>query len=324
VETHTCGEPTRIVTMLDVPGDTMVAKQEYFRAHLDHVRRALVREPRGHRDMFGAVLTRPVTPDAAAGVIWLDHAGYLSGCGHATIAVGIAMVETGQVAGVGAPRCFSLDSPSGLLRLRVAVRDGRARETTFENVPAFVVGLELPVEVPGVGRVGLDVAFGGNFFAALDAASVGLAVVPEQASRLAALGLRIREAANAQLRVQHPVLPHLQRIQIVTFREAARRPGARYRQTHVFGEGQVDRSPGGTGTSAMLAVLHARGELALGQEVEAEGILGGVFRGRLLRPAAVGPLAGVVPEVTGPAFITAHHQFVLDPDDPWREGFQLG
>ena len=169
VETHTCGEPTRIVTMLDIPGSTIVEKQDFFRTHLDHVRRALVREPRGHRDMFGAVLTRPVTPDAAAGVIWLDHGGYLSGCGHATIGLGVAMVETGMVVSDGPVTSFSLDSPSGLLRLRVARTAGRARETTFENVAAFTVGLDLKVDVPEVGAVRLDVAFGGNFFAALDA-----------------------------------------------------------------------------------------------------------------------------------------------------------
>jgi proline racemase len=323
VETHTCGEPTRIVTMLDIPGGTIVEKQEFVRSHLDHVRQALIREPRGHRDMFGAILTRAVTPEAAAGVIWLDHGGYLSGCGHATIGVGIAMVETGMVIGEAPVTSFCLDSPSGLLRLRVARRAGRARETTFENVAAFTVGVDLKVDVPDVGLVRLDVAFGGNFFAALDAASVGMSVRPEQASRLVALGLRIREAANRQLTIQHPTLPHLRQIQIVTFRDAPSRATARYRQTHVFGNGQLDRSPGGTGTSAMLAILHTKGELALGHEVEAEGIVGGIFRGRALRAATVGAYRAIIPEITGPAFITAHHQFVLDPQDPWRDGFEL-
>jgi proline racemase len=323
VETHTCGEPTRIVTMLDIPGSTIVEKQDFFRAHLDHVRRALMREPRGHRDMFGAVLTRPVTPDAAAGVIWLDHGGYLSGCGHATIGLGIAMVETGMVIGDDPVTSFNLDSPSGLLRLRVTRRAGRARETTFENVAAFTVGLDLKVDVPELGAVRLDVAFGGNFFASLDAASVGLSVRPEQASRLVALGIKIREAANRQLSIQHPSLPHLRQVQIVTFREAPSRASARYRQTHVFGDGQLDRSPGGTGTSAMLAILHARGELPLGREVEAEGIVGGIFRGQALREVSVGSHRAIIPEITGPAFITAHHQFVLDPEDPWPAGFEL-
>ena len=323
VETHTCGEPTRIVTMLDIPGHTIVEKQEFVRSHLDHVRRALIYEPRGHRDMFGAILTRPVTPEAVAGVIWLDHGGYLSGCGHATIGVGIAMVETGMVVGDTSVTSFSLDSPSGLLRLRVVRREGRAHETTFENVAAFTVGVDLKVDVPDVGLVRLDVAFGGNFFAALDAASVGMSVRPEQASRLVALGLKIREAANQQLTIQHPSLPHLRKIQIVTFRDAPTRDTARYRQTHVFGDGQLDRSPGGTGTSAMLAILHTRGELALGHEVEAEGIVAGVFRGRALRATTVGTYPAIIPEITGPAFITAHHQFVLDPQDPWRDGFAL-
>jgi proline racemase len=190
VETHTCGEPTRIVTMLDIPGSTIVEKQAFVRSHLDHVRQALIREPRGHRDMFGAILTRPVTPEAAAGVIWLDHGGYLCGCGHATIGVGIAMVETGMVMGeipvtVVLPR-LAERPPAAPGR---QARRARARDHVRERRGVHG-GVDLKVDVPDVGSVRLDVAFGGNFFAALDAASVGVSVQPEQASRLVALGLK--------------------------------------------------------------------------------------------------------------------------------------
>jgi proline racemase len=190
-------------------------------------------------------------------------------------------------------------------------------------VAAFTVGLDLKVDVPDVGLVRLDVAFGGNFFAALDAASVGMSVRPDEASRLVALGLKIREAANRQLAIQHPSLSHLRQIQIVTFRDTPVRATAPLPATNVFGDGQLDRSPGGTGTSAMLAMLHTKGELTLGHDVEAEGIVGGIFRGRALRTTSVGIYPAIVPEITGPAFITAHHQFVLDPEDPWRDGFEL-
>jgi proline racemase len=325
VETHTCGEPTRIVIggLLDLPGDTIVAKQAYVREHLDHIRKALIREPRGHRGMFGAILTPPVSPGAVCGVIWFDNAGYLSGCGHGTIGVGIAMVETGMVPAKTPVTEFVVDSPAGSLRLRVRVEGGRACETAFENVPAFSVGSDIEVKVPGLGPIRLDVAFGGNFFGILDVAQVGLEIRPDTASALAAAGLKIRTAVNQQVPIRHPTLPHLDRLQIVTFRSAPIKPGARYLNTHMFADGAIDRSPGGTGTSAVMAALHAKGQLAIGEEVAAEGIAGGLFRGRLLRTTTIGGRPAVVPEIAGPAFITGYHQFVLDSEDPWLEGFEL-
>lgn len=325
VETHTCGEPTRIVIggLFTLPGATMVEKQAYVREHLDRLRKALIREPRGHRGMFGAILTPPVTPEAVCGVIWFDNAGYLSGCGHGTIGVGIAMVEAGMVAPREPVTTFVMDSPSGPLKLAVRVKEGRARETSFENVPAFSAASDVKVDVPGIGPLILDVAFGGNFFAILDVAQVGVEIRPQNASRLAEIGLRIREAVNEQFRTQHPTLPHLDRVQIVTFLGAPTRPEARYLNTHMFGDGAIDRSPGGTGTSAVMAALHAKGALALGEEVVAEGIAGGLFRGRLLRSTTLGERPALIPEIRGPAYITGYHQFVLDSEDPWLEGFEL-
>ncbi|MBI4277632.1 MAG: proline racemase family protein [Armatimonadetes bacterium] len=325
VETHTCGEPTRTVIggFPNLPGETIRAKQVYIQEHLDHVRKSLIREPRGHRGMFGAILTPPVSPDAVCGVVWFDNAGYLSGCGHGTIGVGITLVETGMVPASGPLTTFTVDSPSGLLRLSVRAEGGRARETSFENVPAFSVGSDLAADVPGLGRIHVDIAFGGNFFAILDAAQAGLEIRPDKASHLAEVGLKIREAVNAQVPIRHPTMPHLDRVQIVTFVAPPTRPGARYLNTHMFGDGAIDRSPGGTGTSAVMTALYAKGKLAIGEEVVAEGIAGGLFRGRLLRQTALGDRPAVVPEITGPAYITAFHQFVLDSDDPWAEGFEL-
>jgi proline racemase len=301
----------------------MVAKQAYVRDHLDHVRRALIREPCGHRGMFGAILMPPVSARAVGGVIWFDTGGYLSGCGHGTIGVGVAMVETGMVAATEPVTEFVLDSPSGPLELSVRIEGGRARRPPFVNVPAFSVVSEAKVEVAGLGPLTLDIAFGGNFFGILDAAQVGLEIRPALASRLAEIGIRVRAAVNEQIRIQHPTLTHLDRLQIVTFRSAATRPDARYLNTHVFGDGSVDRSPGGTGTSAVMTALHAKGQLAIGEDVRAEGIAGGIFRGRLLRETTLGGRAAVVPEITGPAYLTGYHQFVLDSDDPWLDGFDL-
>jgi proline racemase len=325
IETHTCGEPTRIVIggLLDVPGDTIAAKQAYVREHLDHIRRALIHEPRGHRGMFGGILTPPVTSGAAAGVIWFDNTGYLNGCGHGTIGVGIALVETGLVPVEAPVTTFLLDSPGGLLRLRVRIGGNRACEASFENVPAFGVATDVEVTVPGLGTVKLDIAYGGNFFAILDAAQIGLDVRPDQASRLADAGRRIRDAVNSQVPVRHPTLPHLDRVEIVTFLSPPTRPGARTRSTHMFADGAIDRSPGGTGTSALMAALHAKRRLEIGEEIVTEGIVGGLFRGRLLREVRLGERNAVVAEVTGSAFVTGYHQFILDSDDPWLDGFEL-
>ncbi len=325
VETHTCGEPTRIVMggLFRLPGDTIVAKQAYVREHLDYVRKALIREPRGHPNMFGAILTPPVSGEATCGVIWFDNAGYLSGCGHGTIGLGIAMVEAGMVPARPPAAEFLVDSPAGPLSLKVKVEHDRARETSFENVPAFSFASDVKVDVPDIGRLALDIAFGGNFFGILDVEQVGLAIRPETASRLAEVGLTIREAVNGQVRIQHPTFAHLNRLQIVTFRSAPTKPEARYLITHMFADGAIDRSPGGTGTSAVMAALHAKGQLAIGETLVTEGLAGGFFRGRLLRPTTVGDRPAVVPEITGSAFITGYHQFVLDFDDPWVEGFEI-
>lgn len=325
IETHTCGEPTRVVVggLETLPGNTMLEKQAYMREHLDHIRKALILEPRGHRGMFGAILTPPVTRDAVYGVIWFDNSGYLSGCGHGTIGVGTVLVETGIVRASTPITSFALDSPVGPLQLTVKVEAGRVREVSFENVPAFSFASDVRVDVPNIGRVTVDIAFGGNFFAILDVSEVGLEIKPNTASRLAEVGLRIREAVNQQVAVQHPLFPELDHVQIVTFVSKPTRPEARYLNTHMFANGAIDRSPGGTGTSAVMAALHAKGLLAIGEEVVAEGIAGGIFRGRLLRQFNIGDRRGVIPEVTGSAYITAYHQFILDSEDPWLEGFEM-
>jgi proline racemase len=323
IETHTCGEPTRILTMFNIPGSTISAKQDYVRHNLDHVRKALIREPRGHRHMFGAIVTAPVEADSACGVIWFDNQDYLNGCGHATIGLGVALVETGMVPHAGSRAQFSVDAPSGPLQLTVNLKDGVARETTFRNVPAFSLMLDVPLDVPGIGRLKMDVAYGGNFFGIVDARELGIEITGANMSRIADLGVRIREVANDQVEVRHPVQAQVNRIGLITFRSPARNPQARYLNTHVFANGAVDRSPGGTGTSAVLANLHARGEIAVGEEIVAEGIAGGLFRGRLLERTTIGAQPAVIPEVTGSAFVTSYHQFVIDSEDPFAQGFEM-
>ena len=214
-------------------------------------------------------------------------------------------------------------SHSGTLRLRVKIEGDRATETSFINVPAFAPILGARVNVPEIGTIEMDIAFGGNFFAIVSAEAVRIEIASNEASRIAALGLRIRDAANQQLRIEHPVLRHLNRVSIVSFQAAPRHRQARYLNTHVFADGAVDRSPGGTGTSAALAVLRARGKLSPGEEIVVEGLTGGLFRGKLLDDLTEGSVPAVKTEITGSAFVTGYHQFVLDPQDPSNEGFEM-
>ena len=323
IETHTCGEPTRILSILNLPGDSIAEKQRRSHTMLDRVRRSIVHEPRGHRHMFGAVLTSAINPDSACGVIWIDSAGNLSGCGHATIALGIALVETGMIPVVEPITRFLIDVQSGQLELSVRVDKGEARETTFRNVPAFSVMTAAKIDVPGFGEVSADIAFGGNFFAIVDAGDLGIQISRDSTTTLVELGLKIRDAANKQLTVAHPTLPFLHQIDIVTFYGPPTIPGARYLNTHVFGSGSLDRSPGGTGTSAMMAALHAKGDLDIGDIVVAEGIAGGLFQGRLSSTTQIGDTIAVIPEITGTAHITGFHQFILDSEDTLTEGFEF-
>lgn len=323
IETHTCGEPTRILTMFNIPGSTISAKQDYVRKNLDHLRKVVIREPRGHRHMFGAIVTAPVEPKSACGVIWFDNQDYLNGCGHATIGLGVALVETGMIPADGSRAKFSVDAPSGPLQLTVNIKSGIARETSFRNVPAFNLDVDVPIDVPGIGKLKMDVAYGGNFFGILDAAEVGVEITPANMSRIAELGMKIRDVANHQVKVEHPLQAHVNAIGLITFRGPPRHPDARYLSTHVFANGAVDRSPGGTGTSALLANLYARGEIQVGQEIVAEGIAGGLFRGKVLETATIAGQPAVIPEVTGTAFVTSYHQFVIDSEDPLAHGFEM-
>ncbi len=323
IETHTCGEPTRILTIFGIPGDSMEAKREHCSRHLDHIRKALMLEPRGHRHMFGAIVTAPVSKDAVCGAIFMDPGAWLTGCGHATIALGIALVETAMVQAVEPVTKFAIDVPSGRVELAVQVSNGRARETSFRNVAAVSIARDLEFDLPGHGTLHVDVAFGGNVFAILDAAQVGMPLRADTTGVLADLGCQIREAINQQHRIQHPTNPSLTGVQIVTFRAPATNPKARYLNTHVLAAGSVDRSPGGTGTSAVMAALHAKGELQINEEIIAEGIAGGFFKGRLLSKAELNGMPAVIPEITGPAVLTGMHQFFIDPADPLRSDLFL-
>jgi proline racemase len=316
--------PTRVITsgIGVVPGTSMQERRLYFEEHLDHLRLMLMREPRGHSAMSGAFLQPATRADADWGVLFVEVSGLLPMCGHGTIGVATVLVETGMVAVTEPETVIRLDTPAGLVEATVTVTDGHAERVRLRNVPAFVVELDAEVEIPSLGNVRYDMAFGGNFYALVAAESVGLDPVPESSQRLIEAGLDTIDAINAAARPAHPLDPAISGCKHVVFHKPGHN-GAHARNATSIHPGWLDRSPCGTGTSARMAALHRRGELALGEEFVNESVIGSRFTGRLLDETTVGDLPAVIPEVSGRAWVTGMGQYLLDPTDPFPSGFDL-
>lgn len=325
IDSHTMGEPTRIVLdgFPDIPGGTMMEKKLSLQRDCDYIRRAIVNEPRGHKDMFAAVFVKPTRPEADLGVIFMDGGGYLNMCGHGSIGAATVAVDRGLVPVTEPYTAVTLDAPAGLIRTRVRVENGRAKEVSIVNVPAFLYRRDAEIEVPELGKIRLDVSFGGNFFALVNAQELGLDLVPENLDRLVKTGIAVRDAVNRQIEIRHPVLKEIRSADLVEFYGPPENPEAMLRNVVVFGRKQVDRSPCGTGTSAKIAALYARGRLRLREDFVYEGIMGTMFRGRAIEETEVGGYPAVVPEITGRAYVTGKNTLVFDEDDPFEYGFAL-
>jgi trans-L-3-hydroxyproline dehydratase len=326
VDAHTAGEPLRVV--LDgfperSRGADVLAWRREARTRHDGLRRALMWEPRGHADMYGCVVGAPVSPGADVSVLFTHNEGYSTMCGHGVIGVVTVLLECGVLQAGEPETAVTLDTPAGLVHARAAVAGGRVRDVSFENVPSFALALDASVDVPGVGHVRYDMAYGGAFYAYVSAADFGLELVPAEIGRLIELGRRIKAAVQAHAPPEHPDAEDLGFAYGTIFVGPAHGTGAHSRNVCVFADGEVDRSPTGTGVSGRLAIEHARGALPIGVALEIESILGTRFRGRVLSEAAVGPHAAIVPEVSGRAFITGRNELLIDPEDPLAEGFLL-
>jgi proline racemase len=324
VDSHTEGMPTRVITagLGALPGATMQERRLYFERNLDHLRLLLMREPRGHSAMSGAFLQPPTRPDADWGVLFVEVSGCLPMCGHGTIGVATVLVECGMVAVTEPETVIRLDTPAGLVEARVDVADGHAERVALRNVPAFVHALDAQIEVPGLGPVTYDMAFGGNFYALVPAAAVGLDPVPARAAELIERGARILRAIAEAAPPVHPVDPAIAGCKHVVFHGPGSN-GAHARSATSIHPGWLDRSPCGTGTSARMAALHARGELALGEPFINQSVIGSCFTGRLVEELTLGERPAVVPEVSGRAWVTGMGQYLLDPTDPFPTGFAL-
>ena len=325
VDSHTEGMPTRVITggLAPVPGKSMQERRLYFQEHLDDLRLLLMREPRGHAAMSGAFLQPPTRPDADWGVLFVEVSGLLPMCGHGTIGVATVLVECGMVEVTEPETVVRLDTPAGLVEATVGVSNGRAERVTLRNVPAFVATLDAEVTVDSLGTVGYDMAFGGNFYALVAAESVGIEPTPSNAQLLIDRGLEIAAAINTSAEPVHPLDDSIRGCKHVVF-HAPGTNGADARNATSIYPGWLDRSPCGTGTSARMAALHARGQLGLGDQFVNESIIGGRFTGRLVEELRLGDdTPAVVPEVSGRAWITGMAQYVLDPSDPFPAGFKL-
>lgn len=324
VDSHTEGMPTRVITggVGVIPGTTMNEKRLYFMEHLDDIRLFLMNEPRGHAAMSGAILQAPTRDDADWGVVYIEVSGCLPMCGHGTIGVATVLVETGMVEVQEPVTTIRLDTPAGLVIARVAVTDGHADSVTIENVPSYSVRLDDTVEVPGFGGVPYSLAFGGNFYAMVDLDAVGLEFDRANQQEILSAGLAIMEAINTTNPPKHPEIEGLDHCHHVEF--IAPGSTAEYsRHAMAIYPGWFDRSPCGTGTSARMAELWARGELALNTDFVNESFIGSKFTGRLVRETTVSGIPAVIPTITGRAWITGIGQYLLDPSDPFPTGFQF-
>lgn len=324
VDSHTEGMPTRVITggIGPIPGATMLERKLHFEEHLDELRQLLMREPRGHGAMSGAILQPPARSDADWGVIYIEVSGLLPMCGHGTIGVATVLVETGMVEVTEPETVIRLDVPAGLVEARVQVENGRAKAVTIRNVASFLHETDRTVEVPGLGTVTYDMAYGGNFYALTPAADAGLVVDPARSQDLIEAGLATMAAINEQARPVHPEDPRIGGCRHVVFHEPGRDGADAVAATSIH-PGWLDRSPCGTGTSARLAQLHARGELATGAPFVNQSVIGTRFTGRVVEETTVAGKPAIIPEITGRAWVTGMGQYLLDAEDPFPAGFAL-
>jgi proline racemase len=327
VGVHTGGELNEVITggVLDVPGATMFDKMTYLRTHGDDLRQFLLHEPRGRISQCVNLVLPSAHPEATVGFIIMESEYYVPMSGSNTICTVTALLETGMIPMQEPLTRFTLEAPAGLVPISAECHDGKCRSVTFSNVPAFVFGLDQVVDVPGLGKITVDVAYGGMIYALVDATTLGFQIVPKEARALVELGERIKLAAAQQFPAVHPENPEINTINQTLFYgpviDAPR--GKRSRNTVVVSPGRLDRSPCGTGTCARLAVMHARGDLAVGESLVHQSIIGSEYIGTVVDTVAVAGVPGVRTTITGSAWITAFHQYVLDPTDPFPTGYLL-
>lgn len=326
VDAHTSGEFCRMVLggFPEPEGKTMIEKKHWMEKNYDHIRTALMFEPRGHHDMFGAFICEPVNEEADFGVLFMDTGGYLNMCGHCTIGAVTVILEAGLKEMKEGENEVILDAPAGLIRTRALVRDGKVESVTLTNVPAFVYKENCVVNIDGQ-DIKFTISFGGSFFALVDTTQLSIGEInAKTVPAYTALGMRILEAINREIEIQHPLLD-ITTVDLVEFYGPTPNPDrADLRNVVIFGEAQADRSPCGTGTSAKLATLHHWGEIQVGEEFRYESFIGSIFRGSIKETTKVANFNAVVPMITGSCCLTGFGTYLIDGSDPLKYGFIVG
>ncbi|MFC1914928.1 proline racemase family protein [Chloroflexota bacterium] len=329
IDSHTEGQFTRMVVSgyPKILGKTVAEKRDFARQNLDHLRTAILHEPRGTMSAFGCVMTPPVSEKADFGVIWMESGAgpekrYIDGCLHGTMGVAITAVETGIVEPKEPVTEIGIDVPSGFVRARVNVENGKSKSVTVQNIPCFLYKTEA-VKVSGLGEIQVDIAFGGNNYAIVEAKDLGIGTTSVEIRGARELAGRVLAAINEQVKIQHPEKPYIKEVLALLINDKPTRQGATVKNVYADEVGGMDRSPCGTGTSARMAARHAKGELGLGETFVTESVIGSIFYGKLIKEVDVGGIKAVIPEVTGRAYITGISQFIIDEDDPFKYGFQL-
>jgi trans-L-3-hydroxyproline dehydratase len=322
LDTHTAGEPLRVI-LAGPPlpeGNTILERRRAAKGDWDRWRQILMYEPRGHADMYGALIVPPVTPGALFGVLFMHNEGYSTMCGHAVIALARLAVELGWTEAVEPVTRILIDAPAGLVTAYARVESGKVTSTWFENVASFAPMLDARVELEGLGEMKFDLGFGGAFYAYVDAAALGLDLIPENARRIIEIGMAIKRAVMTGFPIVHPTEPDLGFLYGTIFTGPAQKPGGHSRHACVFADGALDRSPTGTGVAGRVAILHARGALGLDQSIRIESITGESFLGRAVRTVDFHGQAAVIPEVEGMAYVTGRHDFIVEHADPLAGG----
>lgn len=324
VDLHVYGEPLRIITggLPEIPGETQPERRAYCMEHLDHVRKILMNEPRGHHGMYGCIITPPASEHADFGVLFMHNEGWSTMCGHGIIAAVTMGVETGKFEVSNKERKFVIDSPAGEVIAYAKCENGELVDVSFENVPAFVFKKDYPITLDS-GTFNVDIAFGGTFYGVVNSKDLGLDVTKEDLPKIQDIGMEIKHYIEKNLNVQHPLQDDLRDIYGVIFSDEPHTEGASLRNVTIFADRQVDRSPCGTGTSARVATLYKRGSLDVGEAFLHESITDGVFTSEILSTTKVDTFDAVVSKVAGRSYITGFHQFVVDKRDLMPEGFSL-
>ncbi|MEJ2747491.1 MAG: proline racemase family protein [Anaerolineae bacterium] len=325
IDEHTAGEPLRIITggYPDLPGDTILAKRRYALEHYDHLRTALMWEPRGHADMYGCIITEPERPSSDLGVLFLHNEGYSTMCGHGIIGLAKVGLDTGLIDKPGDNPVIKMDTPAGLVTAFAKRENGRVTQVSFHNVPSFVYALDKIVDVPGIGPVRYDIAFGGAFYAFCRAEDLGVGLTRADFRQLIDVGMRVKTAVMASQPIDHPFADDLSFLYGTIIVGSAHNPAHHSRNVCIFADGEVDRCPTGTGVSARAALHYARGQLARNEPFIVESILGTTFTGQVVETTEFGPYKAVIPQVTGTAHIVGRNELFIDPDDPLQNGFIL-